>query len=157
MRHWSIECTKQAVTILGVSFEEFLSLTTSLLSKVGHQEIGHLPAMALFFSHDSSCCIAVVIGWSRCQEVALLFNRCKFSVTLDGDHTDQRITHTLLWNLKRAFPFWKSLVISEFDDITCTVPIKLNREVEIAHPVTVETNTVLPFSKVGNPVFPGIR
>jgi len=91
---------QESISILGISLEKFLCLTSSLLAEVGHEEVCHLPAVALFFSHDTSSSVAVVIGWCGCEKVALLFNRCEFCVALNGDHGDESVTHALVRNLE---------------------------------------------------------
>ena len=74
MGHGSVEGAQQAVAVLSVSLEELLRLTSSLLAEVGHEKVGHLPAVSLLFGHDACCCVAVVVGWGGGEEVALLLN-----------------------------------------------------------------------------------
>ena len=100
MRHGSVEGPEESVAVLGVSLEEFLRLASSLLAEVGHEEVGHLPSMALFFGHDASRSVAVVVGRCGGEEVALLFNGSEFCVALDGDHADQSVSHALVRHLE---------------------------------------------------------
>ena len=113
--------------------------------------------MSLFFGHDACCCVAVVVGWGGGEEVALLLDRGELRVALNGDHADEGVTHALVGHLKRAFPLGTAGVITELDDVACSLPVKLDGKVEVAHPFTVVSDVVLPGFEVLNPVVPGLR
>ena len=86
-----------------------------------------------------------------------MFHGCEFSIALNGDHGDQSVTHALVGDLEGALPLWPTSVVTKFNDIACSVPVVLHGEIEIAHPFTVKTNSVLPFAEVRNPFVPGVR
>ena len=155
--HGSIEGAQQSVAVLSVALEELLCLTSSLLAEIGHEEVSHLPAVALFLGHDAGCSVAVIIGWCGCEKVSLLLDRGELGVALNGDHADQRIPHALVWDLKRTFPLGAASVVAELNHVASTLPVKLNGEVEIAHPFSVVADVVLPGLEVLNPVVPGLR
>ena len=100
----AVEGTEQAVAVLGVALEELLRLAASLLTEVGHEQVGHLPTVALFFGHDAGRSVAVVLGRSTGQQVALLFDGGEFGVALNGDHGDHCVAHVLLGDLHGALP-----------------------------------------------------
>ena len=157
VRHGSVERTEESVAVLRIALEELLSLSSSLLAEVGHEEVRHLPSVALFFGHDSSGSVAVVVGGCGGEQVALLLHGGEFGVALHGDHADQCVSHALVRHLQRAFPLASSLVIAKFNGVAGALPIELDGEVKIAHPFTVVADVVLPGFEVLNPVVPGLR
>ena len=116
-----------------------------------------MPAVALFLGHDASGCVAVVVGGRRGEEVTLLFDRSEFGVALDGDHADEGVTHALVGHLERALPLGTAFVVTEFDDVAGALPVKLDGEVEVAHPLALVSDGVLPLLEIVNPVVPCLR
>ena len=54
----------------------------------------------------------------------LLFDRCKFGVSLDADHVDYGVTNVLLRNLHPPAPFRHPFEISEFDGLPRGIPVE---------------------------------
>ena len=116
-----------------------------------------MPAVALFFGHDASGGVAVIIRGGGGEQMSLLLNGSKLGVALDGDHADQRISHALVGHLEGPFPLGAARIIAELNDVAGPFPVELDGEVKVTHPFTVVADIVLPGFEVFNPVIPGLR
>ena len=83
--------------------------------------------------------------------MVLLLDTCEFSVALDGDHGNDRISDILLRNLHSAFPLWHAFKITKLNAISSRIPIEFDVKGVITQPTRIETDARLPFLEFRNP------
>src|SRR5580698_6998274 len=110
--------------------------------------------MAHFFNHDARDGPPIPVGRSVLQEIALLLDAGKLSVTLIDDHIHQRIAHLLRRNLTQVFPLAPALVRTEFDFFRVDRAIK-RVEMKSLDVRRVDANVLAPIVEHAFPIAEG--
>ena len=99
--------------------------------------------------------VLVVLRGRSGEEMALSLDGSELGVPLNRDHRDECVADVLVWDLQGTLPLLPTLEITELDRVTGSVPVELDREVEVADPRWIEPDTVPPLGEIADPIIEG--